>query len=388
MASWVTIPAIEGLMSNQIFKCAMPLALTAIGIAIVPGTLRAGVTNPDISVIGQPFIGWTDEEGDPDRLRLHPEIGETELVFDAALNPYARGFFTLAIGEEGLELEEGFFSLNRGLPLDLALKGGQYRVGFGRLNQVHPHANPFSEPFGVLTAYLPGEEAFIDVGASLSRRFALPGDGSLNLSADWLGGDTFRREREPVGDDDPLVLGGDDGASESRPGWVARAAGFSMLGEQSALELGLSATGGTNNVAAGTMTMVLGADAKAKLWTGVQSYLLLQGELLHLDRDDASWDPAAGYAGTNVTGTGGYVYADYNWARRYNLGASFESYEVPGVDSGTETSIGAFAGLALLEETTAFRLDWRQIDPVEGEAFNRVNLRIIFSMGPHKAHQF
>jgi hypothetical protein len=363
------------------------LVVTGTGLLVDTRPARAGVVNPDISLIGQPFLGWTDDPGDPDRLRVRPDVGETEIVFDAALNPYARGFATLAIGEEGLELEERYFTLTRGLPFDVALKGGQYRVGFGRLNVLHPHAYPFAERFGVLAAYLPGEEAFNDVGVSLSRRFALAGESSVNLAADWLGGQAFRVDRQPAGDDDPLLTGGDDEAALTRPGWAARASGFVPLGDPSAIEVGLSAAGGTNNVAAGTRTTVFGADVKAKLWTSADAYWLVQGEWLRLDRRDAAWSAIDGYTATDVDGTGEYLYADYNWARRYNLGASFESFAVPGTD-GTERSVGAFAGLALMEETTAFRFDWRRVDPESGDAYNRINLRVIFSMGPHKAHQF
>ncbi|TPW15536.1 MAG: hypothetical protein FD129_869 [bacterium] len=392
-------------MLNHASRRAIAIAPGLVFLFLLPTISPAGVINPDISLVGQPYLTWTDDPGDPDRLRLRPEIGETEVIFDAALNPYARGFATMSIGEDGLALEEGFFTLNRGLPLNLALKGGQYRVGFGRLNAVHPHAYPFADRFGVLAAYLPGEEAFNDVGLSLSRQFALPGDGALNLSADWLQGDVFRIARVPAGEGDPLVAGGEDDAGLTRAAWVARASGFGMLGEQSALDLGLTATGGTNNVAAGARSLVFGADAKAKLWTGSNSYLLLQGELLHLEREDASWDSLSGYATTDVDGTGGYVYADYNWSRRFNVGASYERFRVPGTGTsgsgagapggeagasgdGVESSIGAFVGLALLEETTAFRLDWRHVEPGVGEPFNRVNLRVIWSMGPHKAHQF
>jgi len=268
------------------------------------------------------------------------------------------------------------------------LKGGQYRVGFGRLNPVHPHAYPFAGRFDVLAAYLPGDEAFNDVGVSLSRRFALPGEASLNLAADWLRGGAFRRDRDPNGEDDPLVLGGDDDAGLTRSAWLARASSFALLGDVSGLEVGLSATGGTNNVAAAARSLVLGADAKVKLWTSSDAYVVVQGEVLRQDREEAFWDPETGYGTTDTDGTGGYVYADYNWARRYNAGASYESFAVPGAVGVTESSIGAFAGLALLEDSTVFRLDWRRVDQGFGDAFNRVNLRVIFSMGPHKAHQF
>jgi hypothetical protein len=48
-----------------------------------------------------------------------------------------------------------------------------------------------------------------------------------------------------------------------------------------------------------------------------------------------------------------------------------------------------------MEETTAFRLDYRRIQPGRGasatsdpDAIQQLTLRAIFSMGPHKAHQF
>ena len=356
-------------------------------VGVTPG--HAGVINPDISVIGQPFLGLTNDNFDANHDRPQIDVGETEFVFDAALNPYARGTFILTLTSEAFELEEGFFSLLRGLPLDLALKGGQYRVGFGRLNPIHPHALPFAERFNVLATYLPGEESLSEIGVSLSRRVPVRGDFSLRLAGDWLQGDSFRLERAPSTDpNDPLTLGGDDAAGETRPAFAGRLSGFGMLGERSGIDFGVSATGGTNNVAAGSQTLVYGADVKAKLWTSSNAYLLLQAEALFLDREDAAWDPTLGYTTTSVTPTGGYIFADYGWATRYNLGASYEGYQRPTTNEEWDQSVGAFAGYSLLEETTAFRFDWRRILPDVGEDFDQFTLRVIFSMGPHKAHQF
>ena len=77
--------------------------------ALVPGSAHAGVVNPDISVLGQSFTGWTDDLSDPSS-----KLG------------------TLHQGEV-----EGYFTLVRGLPAGLQLKGGKYRVGFGRMNPMH-----------------------------------------------------------------------------------------------------------------------------------------------------------------------------------------------------------------------------------------------------------
>lgn len=358
-------------------------------LAVSANVAHAGVTNPDISVVGQPFMRSTNDPTSIDRKRVRLDVGETELVFDAYLNPFARGFFTLSLSEEGLALEEGYFSLFRKLPLGMALKGGQYRVGFGRINSTHPHAQPFSEPFHVITSYLPGEEALVETGLSLSDRIPVHGDFSIELSGDWLQGDAFRAAREASGDpNDPLANGGDDDAGQSRPAFAARVSGFAMLGEQSALEFGLSATGGTNNVAAGTETRVYGADVKAKLWTTPRAYLVIQAEGLALDRQDAGWDPLLGYTQDTMRPIGGYVFADYNWATLYDVGASYERYQDPSPAKPVHQAIGAFAGYSLMEETTVFRFDWAHFIPDVGDAVDTFTLRVIFSMGPHKAHQF
>ena len=368
-------------------------------LALAPArSARAGVTNPDISVIGQPFIGWTDSTGASASKRPVFDVGETEFVFDAALNPYARGYFTVSLVESSISLEEGYFSLLRGLPGDIQVKGGKYRVGFGKLNPAHPHTYPFANRFGVLAAYLPGDDSYNETGLDLSYRLPLPGSLSVTAYGDVLQGDSFRIAREASGaPNDPLATAAGDRADEPRAAWLGRLAAFAGVGDRSGIELGLSATQGTNNVAAAARTLVVGGDVKAKLWTSENAYLLLQGEYLHLDRDDAGWDQAtASYTRTGNTADGGYAFADFNWKQRYDAGASFEHYEDPNAASQNVNSYGAFAGLALMEETTVFRLDWRSIHrtgvvPAAStalDAVQQVTLRVIFSMGPHKAHQF
>ena len=367
--------------------------LLATSCALV-ATRAHAVVNPDISVVGQPFARWTDDPFSPSPERVGLEAGEVEAVFDAYLNPDAKGLFILALGDEGLELEEGYFSLLRGLPAGLQLKGGKYRVGFGKLNTMHPHALPFAERPAVLVAYLPGEESLNEVGVNLSARVPLPGTFSLTAGGDWLQGDSFRIEREGgEATNDPLVIDPEAGdrAEETRPAFAANLSGFGMIGERSGYELSVSGTGGTNNVAAGTITKVWDAAGKLKLWTGDNAYLLVQGELLKLDRENASWDSTgAAYATTRVRPMGGYAYADMNFSPRFNAGLSYERFGRPDDPSLHAHAVGAFLGYSLMEETTSFRVDWNRLSPgtPDTPAVNTVTLRAIFSMGPHKAHQF
>jgi hypothetical protein len=265
------------------------------------------------------------------------------------------------------------------------------------MNPAHPHVYPFAERFRVLAEYLPGEEAFNETGLDVSKQFALPHDIALTASADWLQGDSFRRARTPVATGDPLTADPVDGdrASEPRPAGLGRLAAFIPVGERSGVELGLSGTQGTNDVAAATRTTVLGADAKAKLWNGPSSYLLLQAEALQLDREDAGWDSvSATYTSSRVRPAGGYLFADYDWASRYDVGAGFERFQRADPERTWQTGLRVFAGLALMEETTLFRIDLERVLPGATaadpgpDAIDTLSLRVIYSMGPHKAHKF
>ncbi len=376
------------------FVCLAVAVAAATALFVPPAT--AGVVNPDISLIGQPIVRWTNDLTDPAAKRPTLDVGETEVMFDSYLNPYARGTAVMSFADGGVDVEEAYFNVLRGLPGGLAIKGGKYRVGFGKLNAQHPHAYPFAERFHVLAAYLPGDEAFNETGVQVSEQLALPHDVALTASADWLQGDSFRVPREPSGaTNDPLETGGDDRALEPRPAGLGRLSAFIPIGDRSGLELGTSYTQGTNDVAAATRTAVFGGDAKLKYWTGANAYVLVQAEYLGLDREEAGWDSTtAAYTKTHFRPNGGYAYVDWNFSPRYDAGLSFESFQDPAAGNATATAFGAFAGLALMEETTSFRIGWERFTPAapagapSPDAIDTVTFRVLWSMGPHKAHQF
>ena len=73
--------------------------LTFIGMAALIKPSFAGVTNPDISVIGQMRTFVTDDKADSNRNRAQFSFDESEIVADAALNPYAHGTFVFSIAD-------------------------------------------------------------------------------------------------------------------------------------------------------------------------------------------------------------------------------------------------------------------------------------------------
>ncbi len=201
--------------------------------ALAAGPAAAGVSNPNLSVIGQPRLSLTSSTDDPSRNRPVWDLGETEFMLDDYLNPYVRGTVVLAYAaDEGLALEEGYVDVVRGLPGTLNLRLGQWRAGFGKLNPTHPHALPFSEPFGVLRAFLPGDEGLNETGLEASLRLPSPGETSLVASADWLQGDSFRRERTESGlAGDPLAETGDN-AGSPRPAALGRLSLYAPLDDR------------------------------------------------------------------------------------------------------------------------------------------------------------
>ena len=63
---------------------------------------------------------------------------ESEVSFQAIVDPYARADFFIAFGEEGVELEEGFVTFPT-LPGGLLMKVGKMRAAFGKVNTLHTH---------------------------------------------------------------------------------------------------------------------------------------------------------------------------------------------------------------------------------------------------------
>lgn len=340
--------------------------------AITMNSAYGGVTNPDISVIGQARTFRTDEESDVNRNRGQISFEEVELLFDAALNPFARGTFVFAVANDAVEVEEGYLVMTRGLPAGWGLKLGKYRAGFGKLNPVHPHAYPFLERFRVLEAYLPGEEAYNEIGAQISYRLPLPGSIASTLSADVFQGNSFHPDEE----------------DQARPALLGRWSNFFMLSGASSMEVGFSATRGINHVSQNAITDVFGLDAKAKLWFSPWNVLVIQGEALLLNREEVSLDSISQAEWENIHSGGFYMFADYTMKKRYNFGAKYERYQRPESTKPWDQSAGIFAGLALMEETTIFRLNWDHYIPSDGDPVNTYTLQVVFSMGPHKPHQF
>ncbi|MGA2506552.1 MAG: hypothetical protein ABSF80_03655 [Chitinispirillaceae bacterium] len=331
----------------------------------------AGVTNPNISAIGQLFGTYTDDSQSPAARKAALSLGETELVLDDALNPYFNGMFVLSIDANGvMDVEEAYATMVRGLPLNLAIKAGKFRLDFGKLNQAHPHAYPFIRTPRVLdpgaAKLLPGEESFDEPAVQASTLVPVTDNWSVTLSADALQGSSFHP-------DDPGTA----------IAWLSHLSN-SFIIDPASIDIGLSATDGTNDVARRSHTAVFGVDAKAKMALSPLLAITVAGEGIYKAADL----PDSSGAVRRDDRYGFYGYANAQYRTRYNGGVLYERYQNPADMTKSDWAIKPFIGFAVLEESTLVRLSYERFTPAAGRADNTVEVQLLFSMGPHKAHQF
>ena len=133
------------------------------------------VFNPDIGMIGN-FVGAAGQSrGGSPSIAPTPfaTLQESEASFQAIVDPYARADFFLAIGEEGIEVEEGYVSFPT-LPGGFLVKAGKFRANFGRLNAFHNHTLPWIDRPLVMYNLLGGspldpDTGIKDAGVSVAR---------------------------------------------------------------------------------------------------------------------------------------------------------------------------------------------------------------------------
>ncbi len=234
--------------------------------------------NPDISVIPRFLIETNDGEklaqGKREFSQPDFQFQELELVIGSDLNPFSRADVVLTIPGPDIEnaklgIEELYATIFRGLPLDLNLRFGKYRVDYGKLNMVHPHAWPFiTQPLS--QAKFLGDEGLNDLGISAS--ILLPtGDVYSKLTVDVLRGGTI---------EDAAGIADTTGA---KPFYAnsARLMTFFTLTDESDLEVGLSALTGIHDHYNRDRFWYINGDFKYKYKPDMYTSLVLQGKYLY-----------------------------------------------------------------------------------------------------------
>jgi hypothetical protein len=333
--------------------------------------------NPDISVNGN-LVGAM---GKNPFATLSPlQLSEVEAAFQAAVDPYARADFYLAVGAEGIEVEEGFITFTS-LPANLLLKAGKLRAQFGKMNTLHTHALGSIDRSLVTQNLVGGDEGLADAGLSLSH---LVNNPFLFLE---LTGEVYAGTSEVF-----------QSVQRSRLAYVGRVRAYRDLSESTNIDIGTSFAYGDSTIdvpppllslpgtpivqATGLDKSLVGFDATFRyrpLQRAIYQRLNLRTELI--------WSRQQMPASADERAFGFYAMGEYQFARRWYAGGradwSGRVTDAAAVDKGGSVFLTFWP-----TEFSQIRGQFRQIRFAEGVRANEFLFQFNFSIGAHSAHVF
>ena len=330
-------------------------------------TAAAKALNPDIGVIGN-FVGATG------RNQVNPlrvlSLQESEVSLQAIVDPYARADFFLAIGEEGIEVEEGYVTFS-GIPGGFVPKVGKMRASFGRVNQFHNHTLPWVDrplvTFNLLGGSLQEADVGIkDAGISISR--ILPSFGGIFFDAT---GEVFR------GDSGSLFKA----SRRSDASVVGHLRAYRDLTESTNLEVGGSYARGHNDLGSSFITQLYGLDATLRwkpLRRAIYHSFAARTELFWSRREEvATTQRAFGY----------FASLEYRLDRRWFVGGRYDWSE-RARNAAQHDSGGSLVLTYWPSEFNQIRGQLRRTRYAEGTTANEFLFQFLFTLGSHGAHPF
>ncbi|MBZ5598693.1 MAG: hypothetical protein LAN83_10255 [Acidobacteriia bacterium] len=336
----------------------------------------AKALNPDISVIGD-FIGAAGNSPSLPLAIQQPfqsfQMHESELGLQAIIDPYARGDFFISFGEEGVDLEEGYITFTA-LPGNFVAKAGKMRSAFGKVNTLHNHVLPWIDRPLVTTNLVGGEDGIDDAGVSLEHILPAPKGFFVDLTGQVFrgdAGDVFHAvNRSDVSTVDHLRV-------------------YKDVTESTNLDVGFSYSRGHSADKPGSI-IPLNSDFITNLY-GVDATLRwkpLRRSIYHsfVARSELIWSQRQ-QPGAEQRAFGFYTSADYQFGRRWFLGARYDRSDRAQFANLTDTG-----GSVLLtywpSEFSQIRGQYRFTRYAENIDAHELLMQVIFSLGAHGAHPF
>jgi hypothetical protein len=326
------------------------------------GAMTSNYWNPAMSVIGN-FLGVAGHAGEGEEL-ASAELRESEIGLQAVVDPYARADLFLSVGEEGVEVEEGYVTFTA-LPANLLAKVGRMRAGFGKVNTLHLHTLPWPDQPLPVVNLLGGEEGWIGTGVSLGALLPLPADTFSEATVQVFGGES--ELFAPV--------------ERSDLAWNLHYRVFRDLTDATNLDLGLSWAEGPNGLIDGSDTELWGLDATYRWKPLVRSTYrgaILRGEVYRSRSDQiASIETALGW----------FAGLDVQLAKRWGTGGRYEWSE----RADDETLHDRGEALTLTFSPSEFmqlRGEVRRRHFADASTADELLLQLQFAAGAHGAHPF
>jgi len=330
------------------------------------GGSAAKALNPDISAIGD-FISVAGHN--PVQPSPSLEMHESELGFQAIIDPYARGDFFLSFGEEGVTLEEGYITFTA-LPAGFVAKVGKMRSAFGKVNTLHNHVLPWVDRPLVTNNLVGGEDGIDDAGVSIERILPAPKGIFLEATGQLFRGDSGTQQS-------PVFRA----SSKSDVSAVAHLRSYKDITESTNIDLGLSYARGHNDLGTDFLTQLYGIDATLRwkpLRRSIYHSFVGRGEFIWSQRQQLPFEQRA---------FGFYTSGDYQLGRRWFVGGRFDRSDRSGFANLTDQ--GASAVLTYWpSEFSQVRGQYRFMRYAGNIDTNELLLQVMFSLGAHGAHPF
>jgi hypothetical protein len=318
--------------------------------------------NPSISVIGNFLSVAGSNETQPEPAF---SLSESEVSFQAVVDPYARADFFLSFAESGVDVEEGFATFTA-LPWGLLAKVGRMRTSFGKINTLHLHVLPWPDEPLPIDNLLGSEEGWIGTGVSVSKLIPLPKDVYSELILQVFDGE---------------AEGLFDAPKRSDLAYNGQYRIFSDLSESTNLDVGFSYAQGPNGITQYSETR-LGDVYTTFRWkplrTATYRSASVRGEYIRSDKEELVG---------SVIANGWFLSAEYQLAKRWFVGGRYEISD--DADDSSLQDVGQAVTMTFWpSEFSQFRGELRRRHYSDGEIANEFLLQIQFAIGAHGAHPF
>jgi hypothetical protein len=318
--------------------------------------------NPAMAVIGN-FLARAGKNPVEDSASL--EMHESEIAFQAIVDPYARADFFVSLSNEGIELEEGFITFTH-LPADFLVKIGKFKAQFGKVNTLHAHVLPWADVPLPIVNLLGGEEGWNDAGISVARLFPLPGDTFSELTLQLFRGESENLFEAP---------------SKNDLAYLGQYRVYRDIGDDHNVEVGATWGRGHNGITEDSETTLENIHLVYR-WRPLAGTpyrtFILRSELLRSRREQEDG---------KQTARGLFVGGDYRFAQRWWAGARYEFSDH--ADDASQRDRGEVVTLTFWpSEFSQIRGELRRRRYAGGITANEGILQFQFSIGAHGAHPF
>lgn len=349
------------------------LTLLLLAAPLAAQTPQAGnLLNPNISVIGT-FTGFAGSS--PEAREPGFDLREAELGLQAQVDPFSRADFFIAANENGAELEEGYLQFPALLP-GLGAKLGKFRMDLGRFNRTHPGETAFADrPLAARRFF--GDEGLAGTGVAVSYLIPNPLDLYLNLDLEAV--------NTPPAADVPAF----DEADRRDLLYLARLSGYVDLTESLNASVGGSVAHGAHGFEVDAVT---GSSSTLNTSVAAADLTVRWKDPRRAIYQSVLWQTegyvvkAEGAGGVEPARRGGFTYVDWQFLRRWHIGAR---YDVSQTLLGTEWERGGLGFLTFTpSEFSLISLQGRRTRFADGSHETVGWLKLTFNIGPHGAHPF